>query len=101
MTSTGNSRTPAEVEAAVERWAAAAGVPASVARGYEEPTPAARRLLRGIGLGLLVGLPPASVAQFDGLAVLLVLAGLVLVMSIVHRCRASVVTALVARMPFG
>ncbi|RBY90180.1 hypothetical protein DQ244_11970 [Blastococcus sp. TBT05-19] len=46
-----------EVDAAVARWAAAAGVPESVARDYESQTSFGRRVLHGFLLGLLVGLP--------------------------------------------
>lgn len=45
----------AEVQAAAERWARAAGVPPSVARGGSVATPAAVRFLGGVLLGLAVG----------------------------------------------
>ena len=90
MTTTEGNPTAADVDAAVERWAAAAGVPASVAQGHEDRTPAARRLLRGVALGLLAGLPLVFLAQFDGPAVLLVLAGLLLVLAVARQHRASV-----------
>ena len=90
MTTRQGGPTATEVDAAVQRWAAAAGVPASVAQGCEDRSPAAGRVLRGILLGLLVGLPLVVLARFDGAPVLLVLAGLLLVLSILRQRRAPV-----------
>ena len=55
-----------DVDAAVARWAAAAGVPTSVAQGYESRTPAATRFLRGVLMGGAVGLPMLALASLDG-----------------------------------
>lgn len=68
MTTTENRRAgigTAE-SAAVARWAAAAGVPESVAQGYESRTPAAMRLLRGVLMGGLIGVPVLLFASADG-----------------------------------
>ncbi|CCG03578.1 hypothetical protein [Blastococcus saxobsidens] len=54
-----------EVEAAVARWAAAAGVPESVAQGYESRTSLARRFLRGFLLGGLIGVPMLVFSSLD------------------------------------
>ena len=57
---------PADVEAAVDRWAAAAGVPEDVVRGTPRRPSAARRFLRGVLLGGAVALPMVLLATVDG-----------------------------------
>ncbi|WP_113796187.1 hypothetical protein [Blastococcus sp. TF02-8] len=84
---------PTAADAAVARWAAAAGVPASVVEGYESRAPAWLRLLRGLLLGLVAGAPVLALAWVarhgGGLTVLLVGAGLVVALRIVVHRRAS------------
>ncbi|TFV49517.1 hypothetical protein [Blastococcus sp. TF02A-35] len=78
-----------DVDAAVARWAAAAGLPASVAQGYESRTPAALRVLRGFLLGMTVVLPLLAlgwaVELGGGPAVVLVCALLVLALRVAQR----------------
>ena len=88
-TTTGAGPNGADVDAAVARWAAAAGVPASVAQAPGSPGPLAVRFLRGVLLGCALGLPllaPASVdVPGDGLGLALVAGGLWLGVGILLR----------------
>ena len=63
-TSTGSNRS--DVDATVARWAAAAGVPASVAQGYRPTTPAWLRFLRGVLAGCAVGVVLLVVGSVEG-----------------------------------
>ncbi|WP_104523612.1 hypothetical protein [Blastococcus atacamensis] len=79
-----------DVDAAVARWAAAAGIPVSVAQGFESRTSVGRRVLRGFLLGLAVGLPVIALGWAgeagNGVRLVLVCAVLVLLLRIAqHR----------------
>ncbi|NEK85724.1 hypothetical protein GCU60_08105 [Blastococcus saxobsidens] len=68
MTTTGTRGADAGTaeSAAVARWAAAAGVPESVAQGYESRTSTTTRFLRGVLLGGVVAVPVLLLGAIDG-----------------------------------
>jgi hypothetical protein len=94
MTPRGTTGSGADVDAAVARWAAAAGVPVAVAQGYRSQTSIGMRFLRGFLLGCAVGVPLLALASVDGPADGLRLSGVLLVLwlgvRIQHRRQAGV-----------
>ena len=92
-TTTGGEPGSADVDAAVTRWAAAAGPPAPVARPDRLPGSAVVRFLRGVLLGCAIGLPLLALAladePADGLGTALVVLGLWLGGGILQRRQES------------
>lgn len=88
---TGAGPTSEDVDAAVARWAAAAGVPTSVAQAPGSPSPVVVRLLRGVLLGCAFALPLLALGSVDepgdGLGLALVVGGLWLGVGILLRRR--------------